>query len=514
MVWDHACAVERRPSYLAAFGWIVTGVTGAVLAALVVDRLALRPSEFASSTAAAAVLALIFARRPVEGIGAFLLFLLFADNWEYWLGVDLRLADEGTVVLFGMVGLLRRYLPSRPLRFGLKEAALAVVLAAGVASSLINDGSLTVWGPAAILLFKAIVFFYLVSWLSLTVEDVERVGLVIGVSALVIAGLGFVEFLEPPRFQQFFGLPPLVQERGGISVSRSVFLHPSLYGWLTVSASLFLYARFIVMRSWWALPLALLFNMGTILSTRRTPLIGLVVALAVGLISRVRGWPSARTLIIVWAPVAGAVLVLVLIFRPALARIYEYTMEEYSAPRHIIAEILSPKPDADVIAAAHPRVALYVGSAAIGRDHFPLGAGLGRYGSHMSWEEYSPVYGQYGLDQVPGLQPTDGSAVTDTFWPMLLGETGVLGTIAFGAFIGVLLVELWQAAGGSESLRSRVFALGALMLFVESLVGSSSSATYVAPPIAYFLFAAVGADLALSATAHCEAATRREVQAR
>ncbi|MEX1277833.1 MAG: O-antigen ligase family protein [Chloroflexota bacterium] len=491
--------MERRPSYLAAFGWIVAGVTGAVLAAVVVDRLALQPSEFVASAAAAAVLALVFARRPADGIGAFLLFLLFADNWEYWLGLDLRLADEGAVVLFGMVGLLSRYVPSHRPRFGLKEAALAVVLATGVASSVINDVPLSVWGPATILLFKAIVFFYLVSWLRLSIEDVERVGLVIGSVALVILGLGFVEFFDPPRFQQFFGLPPLEQERGDITVTRSLFLHPSLYGWLTVSVSLFLYARFIVIRSWWALPLALLFNVGTILSTRRTPLIGLVAALAVGLMWQVRRWASARTLITVWAPVAGAVLVLVLVFLPALARIYDYTTEEYAAPPHVIDEILSPNPDAAVIATAQPRIALYVGSVAIARDHVPLGAGLGRYGSHMSRVEYSPVYGQYGLDQVTGLQPTDGSAITDTFWPMLLGETGIIGMIAFGVFIGALFVELWQGAGDGGIPRSRVLALGALLLFVESLVGSSSSATYVAPPVAYFLFAAVGASLAVSA---------------
>jgi hypothetical protein len=490
--------VERRPSYLAAFGWIVAGVTGAVLAAVVVDGLDLRPSEFASSTAAAAVLALVFARRPAEGIGAFLLFLLLADNWEYWLGLDLRLADEGVVVLFGMVGLLREYPPSHRPRFGLKEGALAVVLATGIASSLINDVPLTVWGPATILLFKAIAFFYLVSWLSLTIEDVERVGLVIGSAALIIAGLGFVEYLDPPRFQDFFGLPPLFQERG-ISVTRSLFLHPSMYGWLTVSASLFLYARFIVMRSWWALPLALLFNVGTIFSTRRTPLVGLAAALVTGLIWRVRRWPLARAVLMVWMPLSVAVLVLTLLFLPVLERVYQFTMKEYGPPPGVVAEILSPNPDAEVIAPAQPRVALYVGSVAVGRDHFPLGAGLGRYGSHMSWVEYSPVYWRYGLDQVVGLQPTDGSAITDTFWPMLLGETGVIGMIAFGAFIGVLLVELWQVSGRAEGLRLRAFALGSLMLYVGTLIGSSTSATYVAPPTAYFLFAAVGASLAVSA---------------
>lgn len=494
------CArVERRPSYLAAFAWIAAGVTGAVLAALVVDRLGLHPREFIASATAASVLALVFAKRPAEGIGAFLLFVLFADNWEYWLGLDLRLSDEGTVVLFGVVGLLRRPLTTRRLRFGLKETALTVVLASGVVSSLINDVPLAVWGPALILLFKAIVFFYLSLWLNLSIEDVERVGLVLGSTALVIAGLGLVEFLDPPGFQQFFALPAFVGERGEISVTKSLFLHPALFGWLTVSASLFLYARFIVMRSMWALPLALLFNVGTILSTRRTPIIGLFVALATGLIWQVRRWPSLRTLITVWTPVAGAVLLLALIFRPALGQIYEETREEYSTTREVVAEILSPNPDADVIAAAQPRVALYVGSVAIARDHFPLGVGLGRYGSHMSGEDYSPVYSEYGLEKVQGLQPTDNGAITDTFWPMLLGETGLLGLIAFGAFIGALLADLWRAAGGAESLRFRAFALGALMIFVEALVGSSSSATYVAPPIAYFVFAAVGASLAVSA---------------
>jgi hypothetical protein len=499
MVWDHARAVERRPSYLAAFGWIVAGVTGAVLAALVVDRLALRPSEFASSTAAAAVLALTFSRRPAEGVGAFLLFVLFADNWEYWFGLDLRLADEGTVVLFGTVGLLRRYLPRRALRFGLKEAALAVVLATGLASSLINDVPLAVWGPAAILLFKAVVFFYLVSWLSLSIEDVERVGLVIGSVALVIAGLGFVEFLDPPRFQQVFGLPPFIGERGEISVTKSLFLHPSLFGWLTVAASLFLYARFIVMRSWWALPLSILFNVGTILSTRRTPIVGLFVALLTGLIWQVGKRPSARTLVLVWIPVAGAVLVLALIFLPALTRIYAETTKEYTAKPHVIAEILSPTPNAAIIAEAHPRIALYVGSVAVARDQFPLGAGLGRFGSYMSQVDYSPVYGQYGLDKVSGLESADTSAVTDTFWPMLLGETGVLGTLAFALFVAALFAALWRAAGDADGAGTRAFALAALMLFVESLVGSTSSATYAAPPVAYFVFAAAGASLAVSA---------------
>jgi O-antigen ligase len=82
---------------------------------------------------------------------------------------------------------------------------------------------------------------------------------------------------------------------------------------------------------------------------------------------------------------------------------------------------------------------------------------------------------------------------------MLLGETGVLGTLAFALFVAALFAALWRAAGDADGAGTRAFALAALMLFVESLVGSTSSATYAAPPVAYFVFAAAGASLAVSA---------------
>lgn len=488
---------DRFLAYLITFGLIGAGAAEAVLAAISVDRLNLQPSEFAASAAAVAVLALVYAIRPAEGIAAFLVFILFGNNWEYWFGPDLRLSDEGTVVAFLAVGLARRYFVVDRLRFGPKEAGLALVLVAGVASSLVNEVPLAIWGPALILLFKAIVFFYLVSWLRITIDDVQRVSVVIGCVTLVVLGLGFVEFLDPARFQQLFGLPPLDQERGEITVVKSLFLHPSLFGWLAGFISVFLYARLFVLHSVWALPLALLATVGIVISGRRTPLIGLAVALIAAIVWQVRRWRSHPIALKPWVPMLAAVLALAVVFWPAFTRIYDYTIDEYIAPRRLIAEILSPDPNAEAIAAVQPRVALYVGSVAIARDYFPLGAGLGRYGSHMSRLEYSSVYGRYGLDQVVGLRPGETEAVTDTFWPMLLGEAGVIGLAAFALFIGALLVELWRISHTAGHPLLRSFGLGSLLLFVESIIGSATGATYAAPPIAYFVFAASGASLAL-----------------
>ena len=49
------------------------------------------------------------------------------------------------------------------------------------------------------------------------------------------------------------------------------------------------------------------------------------------------------------------------------------------------------------------RVALYKTSVLVGRDYFPLGAGLGRYGSWLSREHYSPLYVAYDLSDIRGL---------------------------------------------------------------------------------------------------------------
>jgi len=195
------------------------------------------------------------------------------------------------------------------------------------------------------------------------------------------------------------------------------------------------------------------------------------------------------------APIAVALVVVAVLTAPALSSFYAGTVDEYLG-RGDVGEILSQDPDETVIAGSHPRVALYVGSLAIARDFFPFGAGLGRFGSYMSEAHYSPLYDRYGLDAVFGLGPEYPVAISDTFWPMALGELGLLGLVGLATFLGILLINLWQSASDLAPLRLRAFALGALFVFVEGLVGSLTAATYVAPPIAYYVFGAAGAAMA------------------
>ena len=78
-----------------------------------------------------------------------------------------------------------------------------------------------------------------------------------------------------------------------------------------------------------------------------------------------------------------------------------------------------------------PRAALTRTSFEIAGRFFPLGAGFGTYGSYISSEYYSPLYYEYRLNEIWGLEETNISFITDTFWPVILGQFGYIGLALF-----------------------------------------------------------------------------------
>lgn len=89
----------------------------------------------------------------------------------------------------------------------------------------------------------------------------------------------------------------------------------------------------------------------------------------------------------------------------------------------------------DQIAAAFTsgvaRYILFIVGFRIMKDYFPFGTGFGTYASYYSKVRYSPVYGMYHISSVYGLTQQKASFVNDTFWPMVFGQTGLLGTLGY-----------------------------------------------------------------------------------
>lgn len=473
----------------------------AVALSWALSSLHIEPSGVAVAGGAAVAVALLFAVRPAEGLGVFLLFSLLANTTQYWLQADLFYFDEIGLLLFLPIAVVRYGVPNRRLKFGVAEIAIATLVFVGIASSVANVVPFEIWFPGLLLLGKGVLFFYLVACLPLRMDEVVRVGGVIAAFAIGLLALGFVELANPTGFQHAFGLPPYEQARGGIPVIRSLFLHPGTLGWLTAFIGLFVFVRYFVTRSWWLLALGIAMTVGSLLSGRRTPILGMLLGIAVGaawlwLHRRARQGLFQSAL----PAVAAVALIVAVVLLPALGGIYANTLKEYGDPPQVLAEFLSDHPDPAVISRVAPRTALYIASVAIARDHVPLGVGLGRFGSYMSRRHYSPVFHEYGLDRVSALTPDNPVAVDDTFWPSVLGETGPIGLAAFVTFIATVLATLWQAIPRSVSRTWLALSLGALVTFVQGIVASLTAATYVAPPIAYFVFAAAGVVVAIGAT--------------
>lgn len=80
------------------------------------------------------------------------------------------------------------------------------------------------------------------------------------------------------------------------------------------------------------------------------------------------------------------------------------------------------------------RNVLYSGASELASNEFPLGGGLGYYGSSFSLINPNSSYQQLGIDQLWWFE--GASYLTDTYWAMVIGECGFLG--AFLIFASIL----------------------------------------------------------------------------
>lgn len=81
---------------------------------------------------------------------------------------------------------------------------------------------------------------------------------------------------------------------------------------------------------------------------------------------------------------------------------------------------------------ASARSIMTITSITILKDFFPLGTGFGTFASHSASVNYSPVYEMYGFSRFWEVSSNNPDAfLDDTFWPIILGQTGIIGSIAY-----------------------------------------------------------------------------------
>lgn len=119
-------------------------------------------------------------------------------------------------------------------------------------------------------------------------------------------------------------------------------------------------------------------------------------------------------------------------------------------------------------------------------DFFPIGTGFSTYGSSEAANPYSPVYEMYGFNDIYELASWNPNAfLTDTFWPIIVGQTGFIGTLAYGAVMGLLFFWTFRL----KKVQQHWFVAG-LFVICYLLISSTAEPSFnnsVAIPLAVIL---------------------------
>jgi hypothetical protein len=439
--------------------------------------------------------------RPREALLAFALFVLVYNTLALYMGGQIKRFDELSVPGLALIGAWRALPRWRTWFWWPRELALGVVLLAALASSLLNGVPIQSWAVQLVLLTKGIIIFYVALWTSArTFEIAAGMKVVLGIG-LVILALGLIELINPPLFQKTLGLDVFIHARGPLFSVKSIFFHPVIFSWFTAFVALYAWTWYLVSRRRSALLLAAAFSFGPFLGQRRRAILALFGGLFGALVEAlVRGRGDTRAVLRRFAPVGATMALILVLFIPVLANLWDRTLQNYvQIPSDVTGENVKDAGEAP----PQVRIALYEGSLEVAVANFPFGGGLGRWGSWMSRQPYSPLYYEYpkeldaGVSKIRGLKPTNPINATDTFWPQILGELGLAGLAGYVVFLACLGIGLWRASGRYAGGILRIFTLGSGMVLVQAVIESLASPMFHSPPRAYLTYVVIGVAIAL-----------------
>ncbi len=128
------------------------------------------------------------------------------------------------------------------------------------------------------------------------------------------------------------------------------------------------------------------------------------------------------------------------------------------------------------------RSVMLLTSFIIMRDYFPIGTGFGTYASHQAASNYSPVYEKYGFSNIYGLSLNyTNQYFDDQYWPIIFGQTGVLGTIFYLLAFFVFVNKCWKLRN-----YNKMFFFSAIFGIAYLLISSTAEAAFnnpIAAPI-------------------------------
>lgn len=122
------------------------------------------------------------------------------------------------------------------------------------------------------------------------------------------------------------------------------------------------------------------------------------------------------------------------------------------------------------------RFTLFSDSLELARENAPIGLGFGTFGSAAAASHYSPVYIQLGYLGHYGLGYINASFLTDTFWPVLFGQFGYLGTTFYTLVIFLIIKRCFNLLSAN-----RMLGICALSIMGYLLICSAGATAFFNP---------------------------------
>ncbi len=109
----------------------------------------------------------------------------------------------------------------------------------------------------------------------------------------------------------------------------------------------------------------------------------------------------------------------------------------------------------------------------IANEYFPIGSGFGTFGSYISGAVYSPLYDIYNLNSTWGLTRNNPFFISDTFWPMIIGQFGYAGLFLFT----LIIIQFFLLIKKLHKINLNI-PLFCLIPFVYLLISSTSESSF------------------------------------
>lgn len=317
--------------------------------------------------------------------------------------------------------------------------------------------------------FLSIKFFILIFAVlntKIKEEDKEHIIEALEFWCKVVIIIAIFNILFPNIYKEIFTFA-LVTYRFGFVAVTSLFYHTGRYGWYMLFMALLYYSKYKKDKNKNDKIWMIICTIFSIFSFRTKVIISIVIII---LLENIINKKIKLTRLITSF---GVIFTIMIVFNNVIMNTYNlyFNSNDDSTARQ----------------------ALMQNSIKILTTYFPLGVGFGKYGSWYARKYYSDYYYKYKMDTIYGLLPSEPIFATDTFWPSIFGETGILGTIIYISMLIYIMKMLIKKKNILD--KNSIYYNWAFFSLIQTICESFGEPSFNSPPQYIFVGLVIGIAL-------------------